>query len=325
MHQYSLTMLTPVLLYSHGVMAAEFAQLAIEWCLNHPDAQGGSRVTKPDTVFSTFRYAQCASKVVCKPSGQASGIGPDSVACQAYGECDCSRFKNKDSDEYFQCISNSKCAACCSPDITPVPSTSSLYELETLAPGTYTLTYDGTTKTAVVPPPTATVTDCTTVTAVSTFITVTVTEDPTAGKTPTQTTTYETTTSIDATQTTEDTTTTTTLTQSSTYKATTLTTATYTTATTIGSTSPTSTAPPLCPSYCDCEPKYEACLQQPECAGCGIPFPPLPDPTPEPTTTDCQNSTTKPTPQPTPSCAAECDCSGIDDTMSDAYVSPQQF
>ncbi|KAJ4165483.1 hypothetical protein LMH87_007115 [Akanthomyces muscarius] len=310
MHQYSLTLLASALLYSHGVVAAEFAQLAIEWCLDHPDAEGG--------------YAQCVSKVVCKPPGQTSGTGHDSVACVSYGECDCSRFKNKDSDEYFQCISNSNCAACTSPDITPVPSTSSIYELETLAPGTYTLTYDGTTKTAVVPPPTATVTDLTAVTVVSAY-TMTVAESPTARTTLIQTPTYKTTTSILATQTTEDPTARTTLTQSPSYKTTTSSIATQTTANVTESTAPTSTAPPLCPSYCDCEPKYgdtdayEACLQQPECAGCGIPFPPLPDPIPEPTATSCQNSTTKPAPQPTPSCAAWCDCSKIADKSSNAY------
>lgn len=58
------------------------------------------RMTEADTIFSSFRYAQCASKVVCKPAAQASGTGPDSAACVSYGECDCSRFKNKDSDEY---------------------------------------------------------------------------------------------------------------------------------------------------------------------------------------------------------------------------------
>lgn len=232
-------------------------------------------MAKPDTIFSTFRYAQCVSKVVCKPPGQTSGTGHDSVACVSYGECDCSRFKNKDSDEYvglllrtwirshvadcksryFQCISNSNCAACTSPDITPVPSTSSIYELETLAPGTYTLTYDGTTKTAVVPPPTATVTDLTTVTVVSAY-TMTVAESPTARTTLIQTPTYKTTTSILATQTTEDPTARTTLTQSPSYKTTTSSIATQTTANVTESTAPTSTAPPLCPSYCDCEPKY---------------------------------------------------------------------
>lgn len=41
MHQYSLNLLALVLLYSHGVVAAKYSKLAIEWCLDHPDAEGG--------------------------------------------------------------------------------------------------------------------------------------------------------------------------------------------------------------------------------------------------------------------------------------------
>ncbi|EGX94575.1 hypothetical protein CCM_02846 [Cordyceps militaris CM01] len=276
MHRFSLNVLAPALLYSHGALAVEFAQLAIGWCLDHPGAEAG--------------------KIVCKASGQTGSTNPDAVACVSYGECDCSRFKDDGSNEYFQCISNPNCAACTSPDATPAPPASSIYGLETVAPGTYSVTFDGTIKTVVVPSPTATTTELITVTAMST-LTLTITQDPTTRTTRVQTSTHKTTTSTLPTQTTADTT---------------------------GSTAPVPTAPPTCPSYCTCEPKYgypdtyENCLQQPECAGCGIPFPPLPDPVPEPTTF-WKNSTTTSSTKPTPSCSASCDCSQIKDKSSDAY------
>ncbi|KAJ2980160.1 hypothetical protein NQ176_g2811 [Zarea fungicola] len=145
---------------------------------------------------------------------------------------------------------------------------------ETLSAGTYTFIYDGTTKAVVVPSPTATETELVTTTWTAT-VTVTNTEYPTARMTITAS-------------------------------------VTQTTANTTHTAGPTSTASPTCPSYCDCEPKYgnpeeyEECISQPECAGCGIQFPPLPNTTEEPTTTPWQNSTaTAPTwTSPTPSCGA---------------------
>lgn len=199
-------------------------------------------------AFQSTRYAQCISKIVCKASGQTGSTNPDAVACVSYGECDCSRFKDDGSNEYvllvlkaqyrsltthpvfryFQCISNPNCAACTSPDATPAPPASSIYGLETVAPGTYSVTFDGTIKTVVVPSPTATTTELITVTAMST-LTLTITQDPTTRTTRVQTSTHKTTTSTLPTQTTADTT---------------------------GSTAPVPTAPPTCPSYCTCEPKY---------------------------------------------------------------------
>ncbi|KAM3453796.1 hypothetical protein MY3296_003457 [Beauveria thailandica] len=175
----------------------------------------------------------------------------------------------------------------------------------------------GTTKTAVVPLATFTITDFTTTVTATSTLTMTVTKDTTARTTSVEIPSYKTIASTTIPYATKITTVTATSTLTMTVTA--------TSRSTTGSISPTPTAPPTCPSYCDCEPKYgdpdayESCLKQPECAGCGIPFPPLPDPIPEPATTKGHNSTTTTSARPTPSCAAWCDCSKIDDKKSDAY------
>lgn len=41
MYRYSISALAHVLLYSHSALAVEYAQLALGWCLDHPDAEAG--------------------------------------------------------------------------------------------------------------------------------------------------------------------------------------------------------------------------------------------------------------------------------------------
>ncbi|KAH8715955.1 hypothetical protein HC256_004747 [Beauveria bassiana] len=126
-------------------MSMQVAQLAIEWCLDHPEAEAGH----------PFKRA-------------------------------------KPKQALRHCISNPNCAACTLPDITTVPVTTSIYELETLAPGTYTLTMSGTTKTAVVPLATFTITDFTTTVTATSTLTLTVTKDTTAKTTSVEIPSYKT-------------------------------------------------------------------------------------------------------------------------------------
>ncbi|KAI9170754.1 hypothetical protein HJFPF1_00225 [Paramyrothecium foliicola] len=118
-------------------------------------------------------YAQCVARLRAgqheRPpraeSTSSSSSGPPDN-CGAGGECDCSLIEDRNSDEYFQCVTNPNCEHCWISTLTTsttVPSTTAplpaptTTDYRTMPPGTYTETLtDGSVNVIIVIPAPAT-------------------------------------------------------------------------------------------------------------------------------------------------------------------------
>ncbi|KAL7944222.1 hypothetical protein V8C42DRAFT_358439 [Trichoderma barbatum] len=80
--------------------------------------------------------------------------------CKPGAECDCTRIKDKNGEEYFQCVTNPRCDHCwinitVTTTTPPIPPGTNLFSTDyrTLLPGTYTSASDGTAHVVVLQQP----------------------------------------------------------------------------------------------------------------------------------------------------------------------------
>ena len=88
------------------------------------------------------------STAVARPQRHPAITACSSIAtlddCATGGKCDCSRIKDTNSEEYFQCVTNPNCERCWVTRTTARNSTTSGINFQTMKPGTYTITSNGT-------------------------------------------------------------------------------------------------------------------------------------------------------------------------------------
>ncbi|CAM1504874.1 Fc.00g024650.m01.CDS01 [Cosmosporella sp. VM-42] len=101
------------------------------------------------------RRGEHGPRAIQETTTSSTTLGPPD--CSSGGECDCSGIADKNSEQYFQCITNARCEVCWNPTLVPTattpPSTSTDYH--TMPPGTYTTTSNGTVHVIIVGPVTA--------------------------------------------------------------------------------------------------------------------------------------------------------------------------
>ncbi|KAL7912592.1 hypothetical protein GGI35DRAFT_476437 [Trichoderma velutinum] len=119
----------------------------------------------PTTSFPTPTTTSDPWKDMCKPGA----------------ECDCTRIKDTNSEEWFLCVTNARCDHCWINVTTihptpPIPPATNLFSTDyrTLLPGTYTSSSDGTAHVVVLQPSQRTTTRFITLTRTS-LVTVSVT------------------------------------------------------------------------------------------------------------------------------------------------------
>ncbi|OAA40704.1 hypothetical protein NOR_05792 [Metarhizium rileyi] len=103
----------------------------------------------PESIASSSRWSGSPTSATLAP--------PSADDCAPGGACDCSRIPDKQSDVYFQCVTNPNCERCwvgkstvstLSPKL-PVANVTSM-DYRTMSPGTYTITANGTVLNVVV-------------------------------------------------------------------------------------------------------------------------------------------------------------------------------